>query len=64
MSAFPFILPSDLQEAQSTVITDAECSTVWGTNFGASVMCIFDPTFAVGSCFRDNGGPLVWTVSL
>jgi secreted trypsin-like serine protease len=56
-------LPASLKEVQIPVISDAECSRIWGNSFNEAVhVCVLDddPSDGMsGACNGDSGGPLV-----
>merc|ERR1711893_13651 len=52
-------LPNVLQKAETTVLSNSQCSSYWGSNINAGHVCIFNSGDGITSCNGDSGGPLV-----
>merc|ERR1712080_732899 len=54
-------LPITLQAVDIPVITDAECTAIWGNNYNGDVhVCVYDSVNQDrGGCNGDSGGPMV-----
>jgi len=55
-------VPTILQQATFTVLTNAACSNTWGTSINAGHICISAPS--ASACNGDSGGPLVCSSQL